>query len=246
MAVASPGTVRIPFDWDEAKRMELLHKNRLQGRRLAFHILIFPILLFCHGEAKDLAVDLDTSEVPGLASWGLEGKQLMEEWYPRIANLLSSPADPPAHPTVQLKLKKADKGVGATSGTRITIASSWIEKRPDDFGLLIHELTHVIQMYPRKEPEWVTEGIADYIRWAIYEGKSQHEFPAPDDAKGYLRGYQPTAGFFLWLETHRAPGIVRRLNTAMKRATYSAEIFQTHAGDDLDSLWADYLAFRKG
>jgi hypothetical protein len=27
----------------------------------------------------------------------------------------------------------------------------------------------VIQAYPDPDPGWITEGIADYLRWAIYE-----------------------------------------------------------------------------
>ena len=193
--------------------------------------------------SAEVTVDLDVAEVPELSEWGKKGQALLVEWHPRIANLLSSSDfEPPKR--LSLRLKKSDKGVGATAGTRIIISSSWIKKRPDDFGLLIHELVHVIQKYPRKEPSWVTEGIADYIRWAIYEGKPQSSFPVPKAADGYKRGYQPTAGFFLWLETNHAPGIVRRLNTAMRKSNYTDEIFTDMTGKDLESLWADYTKAR--
>lgn len=195
--------------------------------------------------AAEVTVDLDVAEVPELSEWGEKGRGLLEEWHPRITNLLSSPGfTPPAR--LSLRLKKSDKGVGATSGTRITVFSNWLEKRPDDFGLLVHELVHVIQRYPRMEPVWVTEGIADYIRWAIYEGKPQEQFPVPGEPDGYKRGYQPAAGFLLWLETDPAPGIVRRLNAAMRDSTYTPEIFEDATGRDLDTLWADYVRFRRG
>ena len=37
-------------------------------------------------------------------------------------------------------------------------------EHPEDTGMVIHELTHIIQNYPSPDPGWVTEGIADYIR----------------------------------------------------------------------------------
>ena len=40
----------------------------------------------------------------------------------------------------------------------------------------IHELCHVVQSYPNGNPLWVTEGIADYVRWAIYEKKPHQWF----------------------------------------------------------------------
>lgn len=206
-----------------------------------FALIVGGMTLSCFAE---VTVELDVAEVPELSEWGERGQGLLKEWHPRIANLLSSPGFEPPN-RLSLKLKQADQGVGETSGTRITVFSNWIQKRPDDFGLLIHEMVHVIQRYPQKEPEWVTEGIADYIRWAIYEGKSQADFPVPRSADGYKQGYQPAAGFLLWLETNQAPGIVRRLNTAMRNSTYSAEIFTQLTGKDLDSLWAEYAKARQ-
>jgi hypothetical protein len=53
---------------------------------------------------------------------------------------------------------------------------------PDEFAMLIHELTHVIQQYPHSPIKrgWVTEGIADYVRFFHYQpgpaiGKSFHD-----------------------------------------------------------------------
>ena len=51
-------------------------------------------------------------------------------------------------------------------------------------------MVHVIQNYPvGAGPVWVTEGIADYLRWAIFEGKPVEKFPKPQDPEGFKRGY---------------------------------------------------------
>jgi len=188
--------------------------------------LIFACLGFSSFACtEEVQITVDSSEAPELSQWAEDGAVLMKEWYPRLSNLLSSPDfEPPAE--VTLRIRRSDKGVGATSGTKIVVSSSWIEKHPGDVGLLIHELVHVIQNYPAgKGPIWVTKGIADYLHWAIFEGKSAAKFPVPKDPQGYKKGYQPTAGFFLWLETKKAPGIVCQFNTAMRNGQYSPDIF---------------------
>jgi hypothetical protein len=202
-------------------------------------VCLFPISAALSQES--VTVDLDTTEVPEHVEWGRTAQELLRDWHPRIANLLSSPGV--VSPSgLSLKLKKSEKGVGATSGTKIVVFSNWIEEHPEDFGLVIHELVHVIQQYPGKEPEWVSEGIADYIRWAIYEGKPQRLFPVPKSGDGYKKGYQAAAGFFLWLETHESPGIVRRLNTAMRNSEFDPSLFEELAGDDIAALWKRYAA----
>ena len=210
---------------------------------------IIAIALFCVAtnwarcEGAKLVVQLDTTEVPELRSWGEAAQDLLLEWHPRIANLLPSKGfDAPKR--IELRLRKSDKGIGGTSGHRIGVSSHWIEKHPDDLGMVIHELVHVIQAYPDPNPGWVTEGIADYLRWAIYEGKPQAWFPAGRHEQGYQAGYRVAAGFFLWLETDVAPGIVKRLNTSMRNRAFDTMIFTDATGKSLDGLWADYVQAR--
>lgn len=209
------------------------------------HVLLLVLLiLFCRPVFADDApinVELDTSEVPHLAQWGEEAKALIVRWHPRINNLLAiKDYKPPRQ--IALKIRKSDNGVGATSGTTITISSGWIEKHPEDSGLVVHELVHVIQSYPNGDPWWVTEGIADYLRWGIYEGKEQSWFPRPKEKRGYEKGYQVAAGFLLWLESDLAPGIVKKLNTAMRKGEYSDDLFKTETGKSLDDLWNEYVS----
>lgn len=193
----------------------------------------------------EVVVTLDIAGVaddPGMVRWGQEAKRLIERWHPRICNLLTSKGfDPPTE--VRLVIKRQDKGVGHASGRTITVMSGWIKKHPDDLGLVIHELTHVIQRY-KKTPAWVTEGIADYIRWAVYEGKPLSGFGCPDQPKGYTKGYRAAAGFLLWLESDLGPGIVSRLNSAARRGEYTDDLFQQATGRPLDALWEMYRAER--
>jgi hypothetical protein len=210
-------------------------------------LLAVTLVLCCllaslvQAEEQDVRVELDTSEVPHLEQWGEEARALALRWYPRVDNLLAT-KDFQAPRSVKLTIRKSEEGVAATSGSSIVVSSHWIEKQPEDFGLVVHELVHVLQAYPTGQPGWVTEGISDYIRWAIYEGKPQSWFPRPQKAQGYKDAYHVAAGFFLWLEADRAPGIVRKLNTAMRRGAYSEELFASETGLSLDALWDAYAA----
>ncbi len=208
------------------------------------------VLLFLMGvcpvvfsDDAPLRVELDVTDVPHLASWGKHAKSLILRWQPRISALLAEEGvkSPRA---IKLRIRKSSKGVGSTSGTTISISSHWIEKHPDDYGLVIHELVHVIQAYPPGGPWWITEGIADYLRWAIYEGKQPADFPRPDTPQRFRKGYQVAAGFLYWLEAGKAPGIVKKLNRAMRSRNYSDQIFRDETGLTLDELWNAYVSPR--
>ncbi len=234
----------------------MLSSRKTRGRCLLVPAVLAGALLslaqwgLAQTPATDLVVELDTSETANLQEWGEKAKQLVEEWYPRMDNLLPT-AGFQAPRKVRLVFRKSDDGIAGTAGDTIYIMSGWIEKNPGDIGLVAHELVHVIQSYPRRTgPGWVTEGIADYLRWAVFEGKPLAWFPVPRSRgnrpveRGYEQSYQITAGFFLWLESDLVPGIVNRLNTAMRRRTYSAELFQEATGQTLDDLWGRYMEFR--
>lgn len=191
-----------------------------------------------------VVVNLDTSAVPEQAQWGQTAKELMTEWHPRITHLLATKGYEPIQ-TVNLTLRKSDRGIADASRNHIRVSSGWIEKHPEDIGLVVHELVHIIQGYGSGGHSWLTEGIADYIRWAIYEGKPQEWFHLPNAADGYCQGYQVCGGFLLWLESDRSPGIVKKLNTALRNGQYADALFEAEAGLPLDQLWQAYVQDRK-
>jgi hypothetical protein len=187
----------------------------------------------------EVRVTLDTSEVPELAGWADKAKGLVLEWHPRIAALLQSDGfTPPAE--VKLVFKKDLQGVAGTAGTTISIAAAWVKQHPDDYGMVIHELTHVIQAYPKYESAWLVEGIADYIRYSHYEPRTK---PPPIDPKkaSYRDGYKTTARFLAWIERRHDKAIVRKLNEALRQGHYKDDCFKTHTSRSLDQLWAEFI-----
>jgi hypothetical protein len=122
----------------------------------------------------------------------------------------------------------------------VTVSVEWLQKHPEDIGLLTHELTHVVQAYPSREPAWLTEGLADYARH-LYGPKQQPGWALPErlsPQQSYKDGYCVTGRFLLWLDT-RHPGVVDKLHRRMQDREFAVEDFRTLTGSSLDSLWED-------
>jgi hypothetical protein len=187
-------------------------------------------------------VTIDASAAPEQREWAEKAAPIAQAWLPRLANLLAVPgARTPAD--IRVTVTPDYKGVAYASGDRITMAAAWVRDHPEDaVGALIHELVHVIQGYPGGSEHWLTEGIADFVRFSIYEGKPASYFPKPGKPQGYRDAYQVAAGFLAWLEAGPAPGIVRRLHAALRARKYDPQLFETAAGKPLDELWREYTA----
>ncbi len=205
-------------------------------------LFVVPASLVRSDESS-VVVELHADEAPKLRAWGEDARKTLLEWYPRICNLLPTKGFV-APSKVHLRIRKSDKGVAGTAGNKIGVMSHWIEEHPEDVGVVVHEVVHVIQAYPDANPGWVTEGIADYIRWAIYDGKPQSWFPVGEKFDGYKAGYRVSAGFLLWLETDAAPGIVKKLNTHMRLGTYDESVFERESEMTLEELWQSYVKAR--
>ena len=183
-------------------------------------------------------VVVDTSEVPEVAAWGKKAKALVETWHPKVSDLLKSDGfSPPTE--VKIVFKKEMKGVAFASGKTITIASSWIEKHPDDWGMVVHELTHVVQAYPPGGPSWLIEGIADYVRFIHYEPKTRIDIDTKKAS--YRDSYRTSAKFLGWVEKTHDKAIVRKLNAALRKGKYKDELFETYTKKTLDQLWTAFL-----
>lgn len=191
-------------------------------------------------------VDIDASAAPQARAWLQRVQQLCVTWYPQIVELLDTPGFVP--PDALLLRSRPTLGGGPrqmgtpaiTSGTVITVGVDWIREHPQDTGLVLHELVHVVQSYPSGEPWWVTEGIADWVRYQKFECSDPRAQP---DVRGrsYRDGYAVTAAFLAWIEARYDVALVAALNTAMRHGAWSPAHFNVITGAGVDELWARFV-----
>jgi hypothetical protein len=106
--------------------------------------------------------------------------------------------------------------------------------------MVVHELSHVVQGYPRGGPSWLVEGIADYVRFAHFEPATK--IAVDPRRASYRDGYRTTAKFLAWIEKSADKGIVPALNAALRAGKYDAKVFEDRTTKTLDTLWAEFLA----
>jgi len=188
---------------------------------------------------KKYEITIDTSAVPELKEWADQLQPIVDAWYPKIVAALPSEGfEAPQKFTITFK--KMD-GVAYTSGTSVVCAAAWFKAHPDDQGAVIHELVHVVQQYrSRRNPGWLVEGVADYLRWFKYEPVNKRPRPNPDRAK-YTDSYRTTAAFLEYVATHGHPDIAVQMNQVMRKGQYQPEIWQQFTGKSVDELWSDYV-----
>lgn len=190
-------------------------------------------------------IELDYSGAPETEAFALKSKAICEEWAPRIHAILWATNGPPPPETVRLEFKRMP-GVAATGGRHITVSAEWVTKKaPNDYGAVVHELVHVMQDYRGGGEGWLTEGIADYVRFFCYEPGAWTPRLNPDRSS-YRDGYRVAGAFLAWLVEHKDPAIVRKLNAASRERRYKPDLFKEYTGSDLDSLWREFAdTFRR-
>ena len=82
--------------------------------------------------------------------------------------------------------------------------------------MVVHELVHVIQAYPRSDAGWLVEGIADYARFYVFEPDAPLAAVDPDRAT-HRDGYRTTARFLDWCSGPATRKLVATLNRALAR-----------------------------
>jgi hypothetical protein len=190
-------------------------------------------------------VTVDTTDAPETAAWAAAAKRVVQDWYPNLTSWLStqnykSPRE------IRLIFKKTLEVPAYTSGSSITINGKWVTDHPNDLGMVVHELTHVVQSYPdyRGKPGWLVEGIADYTRWWRYEPEAPRSRIDPIKAT-YHDAYRTTAWWLAYVSDKYDRRLVPALDLAMRNKKDPMPIFQQMTGKTPDELWTEFMASRK-
>jgi hypothetical protein len=135
-------------------------------------------------------------------------------------------------------------GVAATSNDKVVFSVKYMSSHPNDIDVVTHEVMHIVQGYGQRSgmPGWVTEGIADYVRYAygVNNAGAGWRLPEFSEKHSYQNSYRITARFFAWIEL-KNKGVMRKLDQAGRDKTYEkGAIWTKLTGKTIDELWSDY------
>ncbi|WP_246581401.1 basic secretory family protein [Echinicola shivajiensis] len=144
---------------------------------------------------------------------------------------------------VTVTIDTAYNGVAYAHNGKITIASKWLEKKPSDLDVITHEGMHLVQAYPGGSgPGWLTEGIADYVRYAYGVDNEGAGWALPDfnSEHKYHNSYRITARFLLWINQNFDKNFVKSMDEKMRNKEYSDTLWSLYTGKTLEELWEQY------
>jgi len=134
------------------------------------------------------------------------------------------------------------KGVAETGNGMARFNPQWLKNHPQDIDVVTHEVMHVVQAYKDYNPGWLTEGIADYVRYVYGVNNKGGGWTLPNYKAGqsYENAYRVTARFLLWVEKNKYNKIVDDMDNAMREGTYTPELWTKLTGRTVDALWSEY------
>jgi hypothetical protein len=135
------------------------------------------------------------------------------------------------------------KGVAATGGGVVRINPQWLIDHPEDIDVVTHEVMHIVQDYRgRRNPGWLTEGIADYARYVYGVNNKASGWKLPDykPTQSYRNAYRVTARFLLWAEKKKDAHLVDELDAALRNGRYTQDMWVKLTGSTVDALWDEY------
>jgi hypothetical protein len=197
-----------------------------------------------------LRLAVDYTLAPELETWIKENVlPVCTNEYSKVCQVLG--VKPKGQRILCLRLKTDMGGVPASAGGgNINLNAQWAGKnRQEAVGAVIHEVAHIVQSYPGGSPGWLTEGIADYVRWFLYEPQTKgaqltrHNI----DKARYDSSYRISANFIDWvIRTYDKDGtFLIKLNTALREKQYTDDFWQTMTCKSLTELNEAWLAERR-
>ena len=179
----------------------------------------------------------DTSGAPELAEWTATNlAPVVREWYPKLVEMFPSEGWT-APEKVSFRYREGLPHPAHTVKDEVTTLRSWYTDNPGDVGCAVHELFHVVQGGYRRAPGWLTEGIADYVRWYLFEpGSHGCDMDVKSGSCRYNGSYRVSANFL-----NRA--IEKEQNEAEPDVAYLGSPRASPATSSMSFLQASRIAF---
>ncbi|TBO40972.1 basic secretory protein-like protein [Pedobacter kyonggii] len=169
-------------------------------------------------------------------------KKLIATYFEIYSTLVKTFNDKSTH-DVLFVVDTAYKAVAEASGNRILFSAAYMKAHPTDIDVVTHETMHIVQGYGYSAgPVWLTEGIADYVRYkyGVDNVGSKWSLPEYNAKQSYKNSYRITARFFAWLEQNVKPGLIATLDQQLRAHRYSEQSWAALTGKTVDQLWEDY------
>jgi hypothetical protein len=196
-----------------------------------------PVMIFAH----PIEFIVDVSEAPEMKDWAEKVARVCERNYAMICEELKSEGFKPRN-VITMRLKRDYKGVAAASGGRITGSVKYFADHANDVGAMVHETVHCVQAYRTRNPGWLVEGIADYIRFFKYEPGKLGKIKANAHYNG---SYRTTAAFLAFVAEKYDKELVRKLNKTMREGEYTEGVWKALTGKSVKELDEEWTASMK-
>jgi hypothetical protein len=198
---------------------------------------------------------VDSTLAPDLTEWSeTEMMPVVREWYPKIVEMLPSPGYR-APDSVLIEFRDDMGGTPAyAAGNRVALNVGWYrgQLQREAKGAVVHELVHTVQNYWRARarnrnaaptPGWIVEGIADYVRWFLYEPESKGaEITRRNLGQArYDASYRISANFLDWVIRTHDEKLLQKLNEAAREGRYDEALWKEWTGKPLAELGADWV-----
>ena len=202
-----------------------LNGRKLDGVTISHNDIMKGGTLGFVGGTSEYDYVFDTSGAPELAAWTKQNiVHVVREWYPKLVEMFPSEGWKASRKVKFRFTNEADYPAYASANC-VTLGRPWFKKNPEDIGCIIHELFHVIQGGYRNSPEWLTEGIPDYVRFYLFEPESHGCDMVLRSAEARYDGkYRVSANFLDFVE-RRHPGVVKELNALCRQGKYDEETY---------------------
>ena len=181
---------------------------------------------------------VDTTAAPEMAEWAEHTTRACERFYPTIVDELAADGFHP--PTlIPFIVRRDPAALVAASRGRLIVSAGYFEANPRDTGAVVHATSYIVQAYHgRATPDWLVQGVADYIRFFKFEPGAIGP-PDPDTAR-YDGDSKETAAFLAYLVASYEPTFVRRLNAALREGRYTDDLWVSLTGKSLRELGEEW------
>jgi hypothetical protein len=172
-------------------------------------------------------------------------RELTETFFKVFPVLVTTFNDKTTH-EVLFVTDTAYQGVAEASGNRILFSTTYMNANPTDIDIVTHEGMHLVQGYAYDSgPVWLTEGIADFVRYKygvdnIGSNWSLPDFRPEDNEIKYENSYRITARFFEWIDQKFKPGMITQIDEELRNHTYNEDTWVKLSGKTINELWSDY------